>query len=164
MLATSVDEKTLDAPQVVRSYQQLKEAERAFTTLTGPILEIRPIAHRLADRVKAHVFLCMLAYYLTWHLKQAWAELLFKDEHPPFQTDPVAKATRSSAAERKARTKRTSHQQPAHWLPTLLKQLATQTRNTIRLHGTPTTIEQLTTATELQRPAHQLIEQEPALE
>ena len=95
---------------MVRSYKQLKEAERAFKTLKGPILEIRPIAHRLADRVTAHVFLCMLAYYLTWHLNQAWAELLFKDEHPPFQTDPVAKATRSSAAERKARTKRTSSQ------------------------------------------------------
>ena len=99
----------------------------------------------------------MLAYYLTWHLKQAWAKLLFKDEHPPFQTDPVAKATRSSAAERKARTKRTSHQQPAHWLPTLLKQLATQTRNTIHLASTDTTFDQLTKPTPTQAQAHQLI-------
>ena len=163
VLRTSVTEQTLPTPEVVRSYKQLKEAERAFKTIKGPILEIRPIAHRLPDRVRAHAFLCMLAYYLTWHLKQAWAELLFKDEQPPLQPDPVAKATRSPAAQHKARTKRTSHDQPAHSLPTLLKELATQTRNTIRLHGTQATIQQLTTPTDLQARAHQLIEQQPAL-
>jgi Transposase DDE domain len=163
VLRTSVSAETLQSAEVVRSYKQLKEAERAFKTIKGPILEIRPIAHRLEDRVRAHVFLCTLAYYLTWHLKQAWAELLFKDEHPPVQTDPVAKATRSPAADRKARTKRTTHGQPAHSLPTLLEELKTQTRNTIRIHGTPATIQQLTTPTELQARAHQLIEQQPAL-
>jgi transposase len=163
VLRTSVSQETLPESEVVRSYKQLKEAERAFKTIKGPILEIRPIAHRLEDRVKAHVFLCMLAYYLTWHLKRAWAELLFQDEQPPLQPDPVAKATRSAAAQRKARTKRTIRGQPAHSLPTLLNELATQTRNTIRLHGTQATIQQLTTPTELQTRAHQLIEQHPAL-
>ena len=158
-LRTSVTEQTLPAPEVVRSYKQLKEAERAFKTIKGPILEIRPIAHRLAERVKAHAFLCMLAYYLTWHLKQAWAELLFQDEHPPVQPDPVAKATRSAAAQRKARTKRTSNGEPAHSLSTLLEELKTQTRNTIRLHAT---IQQLTTPTDPQARAHQLIDSTPA--
>jgi hypothetical protein len=163
VLRTSVSAETLESPEVVRSYKQLKEAERAFKTIKGPILDIRPIAHRLEDRVRAHVFLCMLAYYLTWHLQHAWAELLFKDEHPPIRVDPVAKATRSAAAERKARTRRTTHDHPTHSLRSLLEELKTQTRNTIRLHGTQATIQQLTTPTELQAHAHQLIEQHPAL-
>jgi Transposase DDE domain len=163
VLRTSVSAETLPTTEVVRSYKQLKEAERAFKTIKGPILEIRPIAHRLEDRVRAHVFLCTLAYYLTWHLKQAWAELLFKDEQPPTQPDPVAKATRSPEAERKARTKRTSRGEPAHSLRSLLEELKTQTRNTIRVHGSPATFDQLTTPTELQTRAHQLIEQQPAL-
>ena len=94
VLRTSVPEAELEAPDVVRAYKQLKEVERAFRTLKGP-LELRPIHHRLEDRVKAHVFLCMLAYYLTWHLRRAWKPLLFDDEQPPRQPDPVAKARRS---------------------------------------------------------------------
>jgi hypothetical protein len=163
VLRTSVSAETMRAPEVVRSYKQLKEAERAFKTIKGPSLEIRPIAHRLEDRVRAHVLLCMLAYYLTWHLKQAWAELLFKDEHPPLQPDPVAKATRSPDAERKARTRRTSRGEPAHSLQTLLEELKTQTRNTVRIHATKATFQQLTTPTELQARAHELIEHYPAL-
>jgi hypothetical protein len=162
VLRTSVSAETLQAAEVVRSYKQLKEAERDFKTIKGPELQIRPIGHRLEDRVRAHVLLCMLACYLTWHLKEAWAELLFKDEYPPVQADPVAKATRSPQAQRKARTRRTSRREPAHSLRTLLEELKTQTRNTIRLHGTPATFQQLTTPTELQARAHQLIQQ-PAL-
>jgi hypothetical protein len=105
----------------------------------------------------------MLACYLAWHLKEAWAELIFKDEHPPVQTDPVAKATRSPTAERKARTRRTTRDQPTHSFRSLLDELRTQTLNTIRLHDTQATIQQLTTPTELQARAHQLIEQQPAL-
>ena len=93
VLRTSVPQTELLAPDVVRAYKQLKEVERAFRTLKGP-LELRPIHHRLEDRVRAHVFLCMLAYYLTWHLRQAWKPLLFDDEQPPIQRDPVAKARR----------------------------------------------------------------------
>jgi len=91
VLRTSVTEAELPAPEVVRAYKQLKEVERAFRTLKGP-LELRPIHHRLEERVKAHVFLCMLSYYLAWHLRQAWKPLLFDDEQPPLQPDPVAKA------------------------------------------------------------------------
>jgi Transposase DDE domain len=134
VLRTSVPESELDAPDVVRAYKQLKEVERAFRTLKGP-LELRPIHHRLEDRVKAHVFLCTLAYYLAWHLRQAWKPLLFDDEQPPAQPDPVAKARRSPQAEQKARSKRTTTGERCHSLTTLLDELATQTRNTIRFHG-----------------------------
>jgi Transposase DDE domain len=163
VLRTSVSAQTLQTADVVRSYKQLKEAERDFKTIKGPELQIRPIGHRLEDRVRAHVFLCMLACYLTWNLKQAWAELLFKDEHPPVQPDPVAKATRSPAAERKARTKRTTSDHSAHSMRSLLEELKTQTRNTVRIHGSTATFDQLTTPTELQARAHQLIEQQTAL-
>jgi transposase len=163
VLRTSVSAETLPSAEVVRSYKQLKEAERDFRAIKGPELEIRPIGHRLEDRVRAHVLLCMLACYLTWHLKEAWAELLFKDEHPPLQADPVAKAARWPAAERKARTRRTGRGEPAHSLRSLLEELKTQTRNSVRIHGSEATFQQLTTPTELQTRAHQLIEQQPAL-
>ena len=156
VLRTSVSEAELRAPEVVRAYKQLKEAERAFRTLKGP-LELRPIHHRLEDRVRAHVFLCMLAYYLAWHLRQAWKPLLFDDEQPPTQPDPVAKARRSAQAERKAQSKRTATGDPCHSLATLLDELATRTRNTIRLHESGATFEQLTTPTPTQARALTLI-------
>src|SRR5439155_19879413 len=139
----------LETPDVVRAYKQLKEVERAFRTLKGP-LELRPIHHRLEDRVKGHVFLCMLAYYLAWHLRQAWKALLFDDEQPPTQPDPVAKARRSPQAEQKARTKHTATDDPCHSLTTLLDELATRTRNTIRLHQSGASFEQLTKPTPTQ--------------
>ena len=156
VLRTSVSEAELRAPEVVRAYKQLKEVERAFRTLKGP-LELRPIHHRLEDRVRSHVFLCMLAYYLAWHLRQAWKPLLFDDEQPPTQPDPVAKARRSAQAERKAQSKRTATGDPCHSLATLLDELATRTRNTIRLHESGATFEQLTTPTPTQARALTLI-------
>jgi hypothetical protein len=156
VLRTSVSEAELEAPDVVRAYKQLKEVERAFRTLKGP-LELRPIHHRLEDRVRAHVFLSMLSYYLAWHLRQAWKPLLFDDEHPPTQPDPVAKAKRSPEAEQKARSKRTPTGEHCHSLPTLLDELATRTRNTIRLHG-GASFDQLTQPTPTQARALALIE------
>ena len=156
VLRTSVPERDLDPPEVVRAYKQLKEVEKAFRTLKGP-LELRPIHHHLEDRVRAHVFLCMLAYYLTWHLRQAWKPLLFDDEQPPIQPDPVAKARRSAQAERKARSKRTTSGERCHSLATLLDELATRARNTIRLHG-GASFEQLTQPTETQTRALALID------
>jgi transposase len=157
VLRTSVSGETLDAPDVVRAYKQLKEVERGFRELKGP-LELRPIHHRLEDRVKAHVLLCMLAYYLTWHLRRALKPLLFDDEQPPERPDPVAKATRSRQAERKAQTKRTAAGEPCHSLQTLLPELATRCRNTIRLPATGATFDQLTEPTPTQARALQLIE------
>jgi hypothetical protein len=157
VLRTSVAESELDTADVVRAYKQLKEVERAFRTLKGP-LELRPIHHRLEDRVRAHVFLCMLAYYLTWHLRQAWKPLLFDDEQPPTQPDPVAKARRSAQAEQKTRSKRTTSGERCHSLPTLFDELATRTRNTIRLHESGATFDQLTKPTPTQAHALALIE------
>jgi transposase len=114
VLRTNLDRDTLAAPEVVRSYKQLAHAEQAFRSLKGPELEIRPIRHRREDRVKAHAFLCMLAYYLEWHLRRAWAELLFVDEQPPLAADPVASAKRSQAAKRKASTHKTARGETCH--------------------------------------------------
>ena len=158
VLRTSVTDSELDSGEVVRSYKQLKVIERAFRTLKGPELEIRPIHHRLEDRVRAHVFLCMLAYYLTWHLRQAWAPLLFTDEHPPTQPDPVAKATRSRSAQRKAQSKRTTSGETAHSYKSLLAELATLTRNTIRLPGTTANFNKLAAPTPTQARALELAE------
>src|SRR5712691_2855377 len=156
VLRTSVPKHDLDAPEVVRAYKQLKEVEKAFRTLKGP-LELRPIHHRLEDRVRAHVFLCMLTYYLAWHLRQAWKPLLFDDEHPAPQLDPVAKARRSAQAERKARSKHTTSGQRCHSLTTLLDEIATRTRNTIRLQDSNASFEQLAKPNRTQTRALDLI-------
>jgi hypothetical protein len=156
VLRTSVAAERLDAPDVVRAYKQLKEVERDFRTLKGPELEIRPIHHRLEQRVRAHVFLCTLALYVEWHLRDAWRELTFHDEEPPHQPDPVAKATRSTAADRKATTKTTRSGHVAQTPRDLLAELATQTRNTIRVADSPATFTKLTQPTPLQARALQL--------
>jgi len=159
ILRTSLTD--LPAGNVVRAYKNLEQAERAFGSLKGPELQIRPIHHRLEDRVRAHVLICMLAYYLTWHLKAAWKPLLFTDEHRPESPDPVAKAVRSTSAQHKAQTKRTTTGKPAHSYRTLLTELATQTRNTTRLHGHAGTFEKLTQPTPLQTEALDLAEHAP---
>jgi transposase len=156
VLRTSVAEDELDGPDVVRSYKQLKEAERAFRTLKSRDLEIRPIGHRLEDRVRAHVFLCTLAYYLEWHLREAWAELLFSDEHPPTQPDPVAKASRSPQALAKAHTQRTTRREPCHTFRSLLAELKLRVRNTIRIERTEARFDRLTEPTPLQARALEL--------
>jgi Transposase DDE domain len=153
ILRTSLTETDLPIGDVVRAYKNLEQAERAFGSIKGPDLQIRPIHHRLEPRVRAHVLICMLSYYLTWHLKAAWKPLLFTDEDPPTSPDPVAKAVRSPAAQQKAQTKRTSTGQPAHSYRTLLAELATQTRNTTRLHGHTSTFQKLTQPTPLQAEA-----------
>jgi hypothetical protein len=163
ILRTSLTENDLAAGDVVRAYKNLEQAERAFGSIKGPDLQIRPIHHRLEDRVRAHVLICMLAYYLTWHLKAAWKPLLFTDEHRPTSPDPVAKAVRSTAAQEKAQTKRTSTGQPAHSYRTLLAELATQTRNTTRLHGHTSTFEKLTQPTALQAQALELAAHAPVV-
>lgn len=163
ILRTSLTETDLPAGDVVRAYKNLEQAERAFGSLKGPELQIRPIHHRLADRVRAHVLICMLAYYLTWHLKAAWKPLLFTDEHRPSSPDPVAKSVRSPAAQQKAQTKRTSAGQPAHSYRTLLAELATQTQNTTRLAGSTSTFEKLTQPTQTQAEALDLVANAPVV-
>ncbi len=156
VLRTSVAPDRLDGPAVVRAYKQLKEVEKAFRALKGRDLEIRPIHHHLERRVRAHVLLCMLAYYLEWHLRQAWRELTFTDEQPPDRPDPVAKATRSPSAQTKAETKHTTAGHPAHSYHSLIAELATQTRNTIRIPDNNATFTKLANPTLLQARALQL--------
>ena len=163
ILRTSLTETDLPAADVVRAYKNLEHAERAFGSLKGPELQIRPIHHHLEDRVRAHVLICMLAYYLTWHLKAAWKPLLFTDENRPVSPDPVAKAVRSPAAQHKAQTKRTTTGAPAHSYQTLLAELATQTRNTTRLAGSASTFEKLTQPTALQATALDLAKHAPVV-
>jgi len=161
ILRTSVSENDLSAADVVRSYKQLKVVERAFRTFKGPELEIRPIHHHLENRVRAHVFLCTLAYYLTWHVHEAWKPLLFTDENPTPAPDPVAKAERSPSALAKAQSKTSPTGDPLHSYKSLLAELATQTRNTIRLPGTDATFDKLTQPNPIQTRALQLIEDAP---
>lgn len=149
ILRTTVSADTMATADVVRAYKQLKEVERDFRALKGRELEIRPIHHRLCHRVRAHVFLCMLALYVEWHLRQAWRELTFADEQPPERADPVAKATRSAAADRKAATKQTRAGEPAHSPRGLLAELSLQIRNTIRVAESPMTFTKLTQPTPL---------------
>ena len=163
VLRTNIGDSELQTGEVVRAYKNLEQVERAFRTLKGPELQIRPIHHHLETRVRAHVFLCMLAYYLTWHLRQAWAPLLFKDETPPVQSDPVAKVSRSRSAQLKAQTKRTTTGETCHSYNSLLAELSTLTSNTIRLPGTTATFNKLAQPTNLQARALDLAEHAPVL-
>jgi hypothetical protein len=156
VLRTSVAKDKLDAPGVVRSYKQLKWAERAFRTLKGP-LEVRPIHHRLEDRVRAHLLLCMLAYYLEWHLREAWAELTFRDECPPTQPDPVAKAKRSGAATEKASRRRTARGEAPHSFESLIAELSLRTRNTVRIGESGAGFERLSEPNPVQARALELV-------
>jgi hypothetical protein len=105
VIRTPVPAETLDAPGAVAAYKGLARLERDFRSIKADDLDLRPIWHRLEDRVKAHVLICMLACYLTWHLRQAWAPLTYADEHPPARANPVAPARRSPSASAKAAAK-----------------------------------------------------------
>ncbi len=159
VLRTSVSEPELRAPEVVSSYKQLARVERAFRDLKGPDLCIRPIHHRLEGRVRAHVFLCMLALYLECHLRERWRELTFADEEPPERPDPVAKAQRSRSAEAKAKRKANGAGQPVGSFRDVLAELSLQTKNTVRLAGTEATFDQLSKPTALGARALELVEE-----
>ena len=161
VLRTNLAVDALAAPDVVRSYKQLAHAERAFRTLKGPELEIRPIRHRREDRVRAHAFLCLLAYYLEWHLRKAWAELLFVDEQPPLAADPVAGAERSQAATRKASTQKTARGETCHSFQSLLAELALIVRDTNRIPQTGATFTKVTRSTPNQARALELVGANP---
>ena len=134
IIRTSLSAAQMDAPACVRSYKSLANVERAFRSLKTVDLNVRPIHHRLADRVRAHILLCMLAYYVEWHLREAWRELMFADTDQQAKTtrDPVAPAQRSKAALAKAASHTLDDGTPAHSFATLLGELATIVRNTCR--------------------------------
>jgi hypothetical protein len=137
VLRTDLKTEALDATATVRAYKDLATVERAFRSLKTVDLEVRPIHHRRAQRVRAHVLLCMLAYYLEWHMRQALKSILF-DDHDKAAAEAarasiVTKAGRSDAADRKAATKRTHDDLPVHSFRSLLSDLATVTRNTMAM-------------------------------
>jgi hypothetical protein len=132
VIRTPVPGATLDAPAAVAAYKDLANLERDFRHIKADDLDLRPIWHRLEDRVRAHVLICMLACYLTWHLRQAWAPLTFTDEHPPARANPVAPACRSPSADAKASRKTGPGQQPIRGFRDVIDHLATLTRNDLR--------------------------------
>jgi transposase len=164
LIRTSVPATQMDAPDCVRNYKALANVERAFRSLKTVDLKVRPIHHHLADRVRAHIFLCMLAYYVEWHLREAWRELMFADTDQKAKAtrDPVAPAKRSEAALAKIASKLLDDGTPAHSFGTLMAELATIVRNTCR---TPSagpdapTFDILTTPNPKQQRALDLIQQ-----
>ena len=159
ILRTSLSDAACGTEDVVRSYKQLSRVERAFRTLKGVDLEIQPIGHHLERRVRAHIFLVMLAYYVEWHLRAAWAPLLFKDEQPPVAADPVSKALPSEQAQRKASHQRTDHGAVVHSFKTLLGELATRARATIRIAETEVKFTRLVQPTPIVERTLGLVEQ-----
>jgi len=158
VVRTSTTGDQLDTAGVVEAYKRLAAVERDFRSLKTVDLELRPIHHHLEQRVRAHVLVCLLAAYLVWHLRKAWAPLTFTDETPPQRSDPVAPARRSPAATHKAASQQTTDGTPAHSFHTLLEHLATLTRDDITFSPTGPSIQKLTTATPTQRKAFQLIQ------
>jgi hypothetical protein len=134
IIRTSLSAAQMDAPSCVRNYKSLAQVERAFRSLKTVDLKVRPIHHRKPDRVRAHIFLCMLAYYVEWHMREAWRELMFADTDQAAKTtrDPVAPAERSQAAQDKATHHTLNDGTPAHSFSTLLADLAGIVRNTCR--------------------------------
>jgi transposase len=164
VIRTSVPEQTMAAADCVRNYKSLAQVERAFRSLKTIDLKIRPIHHRLADRVRAHIFLCMLAEYVAWHLREAWRPLLFADEDQAAKRDrdPVAPAKRSTTAADKVQRRTTQDGLPVHSFQTLLQELAGIVRNVCRTPGAgqnAPTFTMTTTPNALQQQALNLVAQ-----
>ena len=157
VIRSNVPADKLSSEELVRSYKRLAAVERAFRSLKSIDLQVRPIYHRLEGRVRAHVFLCMLAYYVRWHLEQAWAPLLFRDQDKPLSEDPVAPAQRSALAERKARTQCLADGRTVHSFSTLLGELATLTKNRLRLTTSEAGFDKISEPTDLQQQALALL-------
>ncbi len=163
VIRTSEPAKRLTAADSVRSYKRLGLVEQAFRGLKGIDLLVRPIHHRTADRVRAHILLCLLAYYVEWHLRQAWKSLLFEDEELKLERqwrDPVAPAQASTSARQKKKTHKTPDGLPVQSFRTLIAHLGTRCRNTCvaSADSSETTFHQLTEADPLQAAALKLIE------
>jgi len=161
VLRTTCGREELGTRAVVRAYKQLKVAERAFRQMKSPEIEIRPIYHHLETRVRAHVFLCMLAYYVAFELRERLGSLLFTDDTPMAPIDPVAPAKRSPGGKAKAGSKRTADGLVAHSLSDLLAELGTLCRNQVRIEPGGHTFTQLTQPTALQTRAFELLKIRP---
>jgi transposase len=164
VIRTSVPKKQMSSAEAVLNYKALAEVERAFRAMKTIDLHIRPIHHRLEDRVRAHIFLCMLAYYVEWHMREAWRELMFADEdlERKKHRDPVAPAARSAAALKKVATRTLNDSSPVHSFRTLLEELSTIVRNTCQARvgkNRGSTFPMTTTPNPTQHRALQLLQQ-----
>ena len=164
IIRTSVKTERMDAPTCVRTYKSLAQVERAFRSMKTMDLKVRPIHHHLEGRVRAHIFLCMLAYYVEWHMREAWRELMFADtdQLAKITRDPVAPAVRSDAAIKKVRSRTLDDGTPVHSFQTLMQNLQTIVRNTCRTPqsgGDAPSFEITTTTTSAQKYALELLSQ-----
>jgi len=164
IIRTSVPASQMDASDCVRNYKALANVERAFRSLKTIDLKVRPIHHRTADRVRSHILLCMLAFYVEWHMREAWRELMFADtdQQAKKTRDPVAPAKRSKAALAKVASHTLQDGTPAHSFASLLEELATIVRNTCRTSEAgpdAPTFEILTTPNAKQQRALELLQQ-----
>jgi len=157
VLRTPVPAADLDAPAVVTACKNLRYVERDFRHIKSDDLDLRPVFHRLEERVRAHVLICMLACYLTWYLRKAWAPLTYTDENPPPPGNPVAPARRPAAAQAKAACRHDASGRPHRSFRGLLSHLATLPRNQVRFAGATADVPMLTEPTSAQREAFDLI-------
>jgi hypothetical protein len=159
VIRTTIGPEQMDPAKVVATYKSLSRVERDFRSIKSIDLDLRPIHHWTESRVRAHVFICMLASNLTWHLRQAWAPLTFTDENRPDPVDPVAPAQRSHAADHKAATKTTTEHLPATSFTALLDHLGCLARVDLRYgdHDTGPTVPTLAESTPTQRRAFELL-------
>ncbi len=161
VIRTSVPQEVLSASDTVSAYKNLSVVERAFRSLKSVDLKIRPIHHHLADRVKAHVFMCMLAYYVEWHMRNALAPILFDDDHKDdakaMRKSAVAPAARSDQALTKAQKRRTEDGIPVHSFKTLLEHLGTLTKNLVKVPLSGDTFSQFPHLTPTQQKAFDLL-------
>jgi hypothetical protein len=158
VLRTTIDGDELDTAGVISAYKDLSRVERDFRSMKAIDIDIRPIHHHLQDRVRAHAFICMLATYLTFHLRRSLAPLTFTDTEPPGRTDPVGPAPRSASARSKDATKKNSEGVEVRGYRELLEHLGTLTRNTMRVVGNQSvTFDMLATPTPTQRRVFELL-------
>lgn len=162
LIRTSEPKERMSAENTVRNYKSLARVERAFRSLKGMDILIRPIRHRLSKRVKAHIFICMLAYYVEWHMRKALAPLLFEDEELDENRktrDPVAQAKPSKSAKEKKKVRKTKQGFPIHSFDTLVTELGTRCRNLCKLKSSPETpsFVQYTEFSEFQEKAFKLL-------
>jgi len=158
VLRTCEPRERFSSEEVVATYTSLANVERDFRSLKSVDVHIRPIRHRLADRVRTHAFICLLAAHVVWHLRRAWAPLTFTNEAPPAHPNPVAPKRRSAAAAAKAAARKSCDGEHLRPFQGLLDHLATLTRNTCALPGTEVTFERLSAPTPIQRRAFELLD------
>ncbi len=163
VIRTTIPEEEMSEAEAVRSYKQLSVVEQAFRNMKTDALRVRPFYHYAEPRVKAHIFLCMLAYYVRWHMEQALQEYLFVDEDKDEERDPVVPVQPSESAKIKAKTKKLPDETPVHSFETLLDEMSTVVRNTCNYGKTKKSVEITTTQNPYQKRIFKTLETIPQM-